>query len=143
MGKIVNTPLMKFLSYTCSYLTFLVVIIVSKLYLRFAFNSFVCNEPPGYAYAFITVILMWIFGEYAPQCGAADAELTSHLVRTQSLNVFPFKAWRRSVYSNTSYAYCQEFLPRLFLPFHSIHLHFLKTFPDFFLRWLWLTPVAV
>nr|KAG5692053.1 hypothetical protein BaRGS_021485 [Batillaria attramentaria] len=62
VGKIVNTPLMKFLSYTCSYLTFLVVIIVSKLHLRFAFNSFVCDHPPDYAYAIVTVILMWIVG---------------------------------------------------------------------------------
>lgn len=62
VGKIVNTPLMKFLSYTCSYLTFLVVIIVSKLHLRFAFNSFVCDHPPNYAYAIVIVILMWIVG---------------------------------------------------------------------------------
>ncbi|XP_070207798.1 short transient receptor potential channel 7-like isoform X2 [Littorina saxatilis] len=62
VGKVVNTPLMKFLSYTCSYLTFLVVIIVSKLYLRFAFNSFVCDDPPKYAYAIITIILTWIAG---------------------------------------------------------------------------------
>ena len=35
----------------------------------------------------------------------------------------PFKAWSRSVYSHTCYAYCQGFLPCLFLPFRSIHLH--------------------
>ena len=43
-----------------------------------------------------------------------------------------FKAWSRSVYSHTSYAYCQGFLPCLFLPFWSIHLHFPKTSSDFF-----------
>ena len=36
----------------------------------------------------------------------------------------PFKAWSRSVYSRTCYAYCQAFLPCLFLPFRSTYLHF-------------------
>ena len=36
----------------------------------------------------------------------------------------PFEAWSRPVCSHTCYAYCQEFLPRWFLPFRSIHLHF-------------------
>ena len=31
------------------------------------------------------------FGRLAPQWGAADAEIKSHLVRTQSLNVLPSK----------------------------------------------------
>ena len=54
----------------------------------------------------------------------------------------PFKAWSRSVYSNTCYAYCQRFLPRLFLPFLSIRLHFFQILSQFFfpLCWLWLTP---
>ena len=33
--------------------------------------------------------------------------LKSHLVRTLSLNVLALKAWSRSVYSHTCYAYCQ------------------------------------
>ena len=41
------------------------------------------------------------------------------------------KAWSRSVYSHTCYAYCQGFLPCLFLPFRSIHLQFFKTSHDF------------
>ena len=44
----------------------------------------------------------------------------------------PFKAWSRSVYSHTCCAYCQGFLSCVFLPFRSIHLHFSKTFPNFF-----------
>ena len=47
----------------------------------------------------------------------------SHLLKTLSLS---FKAWSRSVYSRTRYAYCQGFLPFLFLPFQSIHLHFFQ-----------------
>ena len=55
----------------------------------------------------------------------------------------PFKAWSRSIYIHTCYASFQGFLPCLFLPFRSIHLHFSKTSPDFFLCWLWLTLVPV
>ena len=58
-------------------------------------------------------------------------KLKSHLVRTQELNRSPFKAWSRSAYGHTCYAYCQGFLPCLFLPFQSIQLHFSKTSPDF------------
>ena len=59
-------------------------------------------------------------------------KLKSHLVGTQSLNVLPLKlASSRSVYSHTCYAYRQEFLPCLFLPFRSIHLHFFQTSPNF------------
>ena len=53
-------------------------------------------------------------------------KLKPHLLRTQSLKGSPFKAWSRSVYSHTCYAYCQGFLPCLFLPFWSIHLHFFQ-----------------
>ena len=37
------------------------------------------------------------------------------------------------------YAYCQGFLPCLFLPFRSIHLHFFQNLSRFFPCWLWLT----
>ena len=43
----------------------------------------------------------------------------------------PFKAWSRSVYSHTGYAYCLGFLPCLFPPFWSIYLHFFQVPPDF------------
>ena len=48
-----------------------------------------------------------------------------------SLQRSPFKAWSRSVYSHTRYAYCREFLPCLFVPFQSIQLHFKKNFRFF------------
>ena len=51
----------------------------------------------------------------------------------------PFIAWSRSVYSHMCYAYCQGFLPRLFLPSRSIHLHFFQNLSWFLLCWLWLT----
>ena len=36
------------------------------------------------------------------------------------------------IYSHTCYTYCQDFLPCLFLPFESIHLHFFQNFSQFF-----------
>ena len=79
-----------------------------------------------------------------PQWGAADAEIKVPSGENTELKRSPFKAWSRSVYSHTCHAYCQEFLPYLFLPIRSIHLHFFpKTSPDFFMCWLWLILVPV
>ena len=68
----------------------------------------------------------------APQWGAADAEIKVPSGENTELNRSPFKVWSRSVYSHTCYAYCQEFLPRLFLPFRSIYLHFFQILSQFF-----------
>ena len=73
------------------------------------------------------------------QWGAADAEIKVPSGENTALKRSPFKAWSRSVYSHTCYAYCQGFLPCLFLPFQSIHLHFFQNLSRFFLCWLWLT----
>ena len=67
-----------------------------------------------------------------PQWGAADAEIKVPSGENTELKRSPFKVWSRSVYSNTCFAYCQEFLPRLFLPFRSIHLHFFQNPSQFF-----------
>ena len=48
------------------------------------------------------------------------------------LKCSPIKAWRMSVYSHTCSAYCQGFLPCLFLPFKSIHLHIFQNLSRFF-----------
>ena len=62
-----------------------------------------------------------------PQWGAADAQIEVPSDENTELKRSPFSAWRRSVY-----AYCQGFLPCLFLPFLSIHLHFFpKPLPIF------------
>ena len=71
---------------------------------------------------------------YPPQWGAADAEIKVPSGENTDLIGSPFKAWSRSVYCHTSYAYCQGFLPCLFLPFWFIHLYFSKkNSPNFFL----------
>ena len=68
----------------------------------------------------------------APQWGAADAEIKVPSGENTELNRSPYQAWSRSVYSHTCYAYCQGFLPCLFLPFQSIHLHFFQNLSQFF-----------
>ena len=67
-----------------------------------------------------------------PQWGAADAEIKIPSGENTELKRFPFKAWSRSVYSLTYCAYCQGFLPCLFLPFQSIHLHLFQNLSRFF-----------
>ena len=69
-----------------------------------------------------------------PQWRAADVEV--------QLKCSPFTALNRSVYSHTCYVYCQEFVP-YFYPSGPFTCIFSKTSPNFFLRWLWLTPVPV
>ena len=68
----------------------------------------------------------------SPQRGAADAEIKVSSAENTELKRSPFKAWSRAVYSHTCYAYCQGFLPCLFLPFWSIHLHFFQNLSQFF-----------
>ena len=69
---------------------------------------------------------------HPPQWGAADAEIKVPSGENTELKRSPFHAWSRSVYSHTCYAYCQEFLSCLFLPFLSIHLHFFQNLSQFF-----------
>ena len=64
--------------------------------------------------------------------GPAGAEIKVPSGENTELKRSPFKAWRRSVYSKTCYAYCQGFFPCLFLPFRSIHLHFFQNLSHFF-----------
>ena len=68
----------------------------------------------------------------SPQWGAADAEIKVLSGENTELKRSPFKAWSKSVYSQTCYAYCQGFLSCLFLPFRSIHLHFFQNLSRFF-----------
>ena len=69
-------------------------------------------------------LVVVLFRTGAPQWGAADAEIKVPSGENTELKRSPFQAWGRSVYSHTCYAYCQGFLPCLFLHFQSINLHF-------------------
>ena len=77
------------------------------------------------------------------QWGVADTEIKVPSDENTELKHSRFKAWSRSIYSHTCYAYCQGFLPCLFLPSGTFTCIFSKTSPNFFLCWLWLTPVPV
>ena len=67
-----------------------------------------------------------------PQWGAAGAEIKVPSGENTELKRSLFVAWSRSAYSHTYYAYCQGFLPCLFLPFQFIHLHFFQNLSRFF-----------
>ena len=62
----------------------------------------------------------------------------SHLVRTQSLNVLPFKPGvgqyiaKHATPGSSLFRKCQGVLPCLFLPFQSIHLHLFQNLSQFF-----------
>ena len=68
---------------------------------------------------------------FSPQWGAADAEIKVPSGGNTVFKCSPFKAWSRSVYSHTCYAYRQGFLPCLFLPSGPFTRIFSKTSPDF------------
>ena len=72
------------------------------------------------------------FSLLAPHWGAADVEIKVPSGENTELKRSSFKAWSRSAYSHTCYAYCQGFLPCLFLPFQSIHRHFFQSLSRFF-----------
>ena len=62
----------------------------------------------------------------------ADAEIKVPSCENTELKRSPFKAWSRSIYNNTCYAYCQGSLLCLFLPFRSFPLHFFQNLFRFF-----------
>ena len=83
------------------------------------------------------------FNPLSPQWGAADAEIKVPSGENTELKRSPFKACSRSVYSHAFYAYCQGFLPYIFLPSGPFTCIFSKPPLISFLFWLWLTPVPV
>ena len=99
-------------------------------------DGLVCLLP--FQYTATSLLEIWLLSAI-PQWGAADAEIKVPSGESTELKRSPFNAWSRSVYSHTCYGYCQGFLPCLFLPFWSIHLHFFQNLSRFLLCWLWLT----
>ena len=66
-----------------------------------------------------------------PLCGVADAEIKVSSGENTELKRSPFKAWSRPIHSHTCYAYCQGFLPCLFLLIGSLTCIFPKPLPIF------------
>ena len=93
------------------------------------------NPPLSHSVLPVLSLPYWSFSGLlmkTPQWGAADAEIKVPSGENTELKRSPFQTWSRSVYSHTCYAYCQGFLPCLFLPFQSIHLHFFQNLSQFF-----------
>ena len=75
------------------------------------------------------------------QLGAAEAEIKVPSVENTELKGSPFKAWSRSVYSHTLTG--RDFFLANFYPSGPFPCIFFQNSLEFFLCWLWLTPVSV
>ena len=91
-------------------------------------NSPFSDRSSGLISVLLVLSTIYLFTKVSsspsPQWVAADAEIKVPSGENTELKRSPFIAWSRSVYSHTCCAYCQGFLPCLFLAFWSIHLHF-------------------
>lgn len=63
VSLILNTPSTRFLSYTCSYITFLCMIVLGKIQFSNMWVSLGCDETAPFTYVFIALIFMWIIGK--------------------------------------------------------------------------------
>ena len=106
----------------------------------FPFSEIPLNEPPflsdnSESFPFSEIPL-----NEPPQWGAADAEVKVPSGENTELKRSPFKAWGKSVYSHTCYAYYQGLI---FLAYYYTSGPFTRIFPQnlfrFFLCWLLLT----
>ena len=70
-------------------------------------------------------------------------KLKSHLMRTQSLKVLPFKPGVGQYIAMHATLTARDFCLANFYPPGPFTCIVFKTAPEFFLCWLWLTPVAV
>ena len=109
-----------------------IMLIASFIPLPRSGRSPTCTAVPTCCKCFSMMTIEDLFYCAPPRWGAADAEIKVPSGENTELKRSPFIAWSRSVYSHTCYAYCQGFLPCLFLPFQSIHLHFFRNLSRFF-----------
>ncbi|XP_048734236.1 short transient receptor potential channel 7-like isoform X1 [Ostrea edulis] len=59
---LLNTPSTRFLSYTCSYITFLCLIVLGKIQFSNMWVSLGCDQTTPISYVIIVLIFMWIIG---------------------------------------------------------------------------------
>ena len=73
------------------------------------------------------------------QWRAVDAEIKVPSGENTELTHSPFKAWSKSVYSHTCYAYCQGFFYLAYFYTSGPFTCIFSNLSRFFLCWLWLT----
>ena len=92
----------------------------------------------------LQVILVTRRSSPVPRSGELRTQkLKSHLVRTQSLNVLPLKPGIGQYIAKHATLTARDFFLAYFYPSGPFTCIFSKPSPDFFLCWLWLTPVPV
>ena len=122
----------------------LVMILLFSVALRTGFTIVVPSLAVWWLFSFAPVAHLFP-PPLPPECnsavrgGAEDAEIKVPSDESTERKRSPSKAWSKSIYSHTCYAYCQGFLPCFIIPFRAIHLHFFQNLPRFLLCWLWLT----
>ena len=80
----------------------------------------------------LLLLLLMMMMMITPQLGAADAKIKVPFVENTELKRSPFKAWSRSVYSHTCYAYCaRDFFLACFYPSGPFTCIVVKISPDF------------
>ncbi|XP_064611626.1 short transient receptor potential channel 3-like [Liolophura sinensis] len=61
VGELLNTPIMRFVSYTCSYISFLVFVMVAKLNYGMSMNEIGCNIISPVQQGLFGFLLVWLF----------------------------------------------------------------------------------
>ena len=79
----------------------------------------------------------------APQWGAADEEIEFPSGENTELKRSPFKAGVGQYIAINATLTARDFSFVYFYPSGQFTCIFFKTSPEFFLCWLWLTPVSV
>ena len=74
-----------------------------------------------------------------PQWGAADAEIKSHLMRTQSLNILPLKPGVGQYIAIHATLTARDFFLAYFYTSGPFNCFFFQNLSRFLLCWLWLT----
>ena len=84
----------------------------------------------------------WLVSLFKPRSGELRTQkLKSHPVRTQSLKILPLKSGVGQYIAIHATLTARVFFLAYFYPLGPFTCIFSKTSPDFFLCWLWLTPV--
>ena len=77
------------------------------------------------------------------QRATANAEIKTRLLTTQSSKALPFKHGVGPYIAMHAKHTARDFFLTIFSPSDPFTSIFSKTSPEFFLSWLWLTPVPV
>ena len=119
----------------------------STLFQIFFFITTVCFSPDVWTRASKMLIVTVHECVFVLSCfrngELRTQKLKSHLVKTQNLNVLPFKPGAGQYIAIHATLTARDFFLAYFYPSSPFTCILSKTSPGFVLCWLWLTPVPV